>query len=170
MQRILITGNAGSGKTTAARRLATKLGTLPHHLDQIVWCSGWRKVELDRKNSNIERLTSGPKWIIDGVSTKAMDSADIILFIDLPRSRCLSRVIERAFRFGLRQRPEMPSGCPELHGLLKAIKITWRFQHNARLIILKKIGDFGNSKKIFHVKNVDQLDLVLEQIAELART
>ena len=41
MQRILIIGNAGSGKTTFARLLAQKLALPLVHLDRIYWYGNW---------------------------------------------------------------------------------------------------------------------------------
>ena len=43
MKRILVTGNAGAGKTTFSKVLAKKTGLPLHCLDSIVWKAGWVK-------------------------------------------------------------------------------------------------------------------------------
>lgn len=41
MKRILIIGNAGSGKTTFAKALAEKTHLPLIHLDKLFWCGEW---------------------------------------------------------------------------------------------------------------------------------
>jgi len=45
MNRILIPGSGGSGKTTFTRKLAAKTGLPLHHLDTLYWQPGWQKPE-----------------------------------------------------------------------------------------------------------------------------
>ena len=54
-----------------------------HSLDPIVWQSGWRKTPSSVRLPLEEELVSRPEWVIDGVSSRVRDAADLILFLDL---------------------------------------------------------------------------------------
>ena len=41
MQRILVIGSPGAGKSTLSHQLAERTGLPLHHLDQLFWLSGW---------------------------------------------------------------------------------------------------------------------------------
>ena len=47
MKRILIIGNAGSGKTTYAKALAEKTQLPLIHLDKLFWCGEWEHLSRD---------------------------------------------------------------------------------------------------------------------------
>ena len=66
MQRILVIGSPGAGKSTFARRLADTLDLPLMHLDQQYWLPGWVEPEpaawdrrLDRFGAYVERRESG---------------------------------------------------------------------------------------------------------------
>lgn len=45
MQRVLIVGSPGAGKSTLAKKLAARTGLPLIHLDDLYWNPGWVKVE-----------------------------------------------------------------------------------------------------------------------------
>ncbi|MGZ3655766.1 MAG: hypothetical protein ACXVCS_09430, partial [Bdellovibrionota bacterium] len=71
MNRILITGNAGSGKSTFSKLLAKQTQLPRHGLDSIVWKTGWKKAPEEERREKIEALLADPAWIIEGVSGQA---------------------------------------------------------------------------------------------------
>jgi adenylate kinase family enzyme len=79
-QRILVTGNAGSGKTRLSRKLARNLNLELIHLDQMVWLPRWEAAAMDERQRRIKEATQKPNWVIDGVSLKTMKAADVIVF------------------------------------------------------------------------------------------
>ncbi|MDD9900863.1 MAG: hypothetical protein OXT65_07785 [Alphaproteobacteria bacterium] len=134
--KIFVTGNAGSGKTTLARRIA-KERRLPYYtLDSIVWKSGWKKTAQEEKKQKIAALTAEECWVIDGVSHDVMAAADIVYFLDVPRYRCILNILRRFLRYGWKTRPDFPSDCPEYIGVLKALRIAWLFPRKGRQHIL----------------------------------
>ena len=54
MQRILIIGNAGSGKTTFAKKLAGKTDLPLVHLDSLYWTGNWEHVERETFDALLE--------------------------------------------------------------------------------------------------------------------
>ena len=126
-RRIHITGNAGSGKTTMAHSLSATLGIPAHSLDTIVWRPQWKKAPPAERLIAERNLTSQSTWIIDGVSEHVREAADLVIFLDLPRHRCLHRALRRSMRHLQSQRPEFPPDCPEWKILPTLSRIIWRF-------------------------------------------
>ena len=48
MERVLLIGNAGAGKTTFARKLAAKCSLPLVHLDQLYWCGEWEHLTREQ--------------------------------------------------------------------------------------------------------------------------
>ena len=66
MQRVLVIGPCGAGKSTLAVELGRKLALPVFHMDQLNWQPGWvesSKVEIRAK---LAKITSTDRWLIDG--------------------------------------------------------------------------------------------------------
>ncbi len=125
--RIHITGNAGSGKTTAAYRLSARLGIPAYSMDTIVWRPHWKKASPAERQIAETNLTSQSSWIIEGVSDHVRKAADLTIYLDLPRHQCMGRALRRALRYIRTQRPEFPRDCPEWKIIPTLAGIIWRF-------------------------------------------
>jgi hypothetical protein len=156
MKRILITGNAGAGKTTFSKRLAKETG-LPHYsLDSIVWKSGWVKAKEEERREGVQNLVARDAWIIDGVSGVAMNAADAIIFIDIPLYRCLFNILKRFLSNGFGTRECLPENCPEYIGVFKALQVALKYQKNTRPWIIDSIN-FRQGKNIIWCKSYAEL-------------
>ena len=112
-RRVVVTGLAGSGKSTFSRALAAKTGLPLIHLDLAFWKPGWVAPSEREWREEQGRLLAGDAWIADGNYHETLDlrlqRADTIVVLDTPWPLCAAR----AFRRGLR-RPAgavMPDGC-----------------------------------------------------------
>lgn len=105
--RFVVQGASGSGKTTMAVALAERLN-FPHlELDGLFHQPNWTPLELEKFRSTVEEFTEQPQWVIDGNYRHVRDivwgKADVIAFIDLPKSRVMYRVTKRTLRRLLRR-------------------------------------------------------------------
>src|SRR5580704_15748028 len=119
MQRILVMGSSGSGKSTFARRLSSITGIPMVSLDALYWKPGWMPSEAAEFEQRAREACGMPRWIMDGnfMSSGAGEyrrgRADTVIWFDLPRRTCMTGILLRiATSYGV-VRPEMAPGCPE---------------------------------------------------------
>jgi adenylate kinase family enzyme len=151
-----VTGNAGAGKTTLARKIGAELDLPVFGLDHVVWQPGWKKTDAAVRDRLENELIARPVWVIEGVSDLIRGAADITIFLDLPHHLCFWRALMRSVRFLFTGRPELPPNCPEYEILPRLLQITWRFQRRVRPKILK---DMARGANFIHVKNPVVFDI-----------
>jgi adenylate kinase family enzyme len=144
MQRILVIGSGGSGKSSVAKEIAHRLRLPLIHLDALYWHPGWRPTEKDAWDQVVRELIAAPRWVIDGNYGGTLDMrlarCDTVVFLDLPRLVCLWRVLERQLEFRGRSRPDMAPGCPERLSW-EFVNWIWTYPHSRRPGILRRLAD-----------------------------
>lgn len=73
MQRVLIIGCGGAGKSTLARELGSRLGLPVHHLDRFFFRPGWVGSPKDEWLQVQTRLSAEPAWLIEGNYGSTLD-------------------------------------------------------------------------------------------------
>jgi adenylate kinase family enzyme len=104
LNRIVVVGSSGSGKTTVAREMASRLG-LPHlEMDSVFHRDGLADEPHDEFVPILDRFTDQELWVIDGNYTSAgvdevvWPKADTFVWLDPPRRVAVSRVTRRTLR------------------------------------------------------------------------
>ncbi|WP_336606264.1 AAA family ATPase [Fictibacillus marinisediminis] len=102
--KIHIIGSVGSGKTTLARTLSSRLNVPYIELDNVVWK---RSKPEDIRRSDVERdkylndIISSDQWIVEGVHhtwvKPSFQNADVIIFLDTDYSKRTIRIIKSSF-------------------------------------------------------------------------
>lgn len=135
MERVMIIGCGGAGKSTLARQLGEVTGLPVVHLDKLFWKSGWvesSKAEIDEK---IRQAAACPRWIMDGNYNRTLEQrlerADTVIYLDFPRMVCLWGVFKRLLTNLGKVRPDMPEGCPEKVDL-EFLRWIWNFNKDKR--------------------------------------
>ena len=117
MERIIIIGCGGAGKSTLARQLGEKLDLPVVHLDKLFWKPGWVQVSQEEFDALHRQALAEEKWIIDGNFNRTMEErvarCDAIIYLDFNRFACLFGVFKRIFTTYGTVRPDMGEGCPE---------------------------------------------------------
>ncbi len=110
-RRIIVTGLAGSGKSTFSLALAARTGLPVIHLDLQFWKPGWVAPSETEWREKQWAVLAGDEWIADGNYRETLDlrleRADSVVFLDMPWPLCAGR----AFRRGFRMPGELPEGC-----------------------------------------------------------
>ncbi len=117
MERVLIIGNCGAGKSTFARQLAAQTSLPLIHLDQAYWQAGWTEPDPEAWEETLRGIVARPRWIMDGNYSGSFPirfpRADTIIWLQANRWTCLARVLWRSFTYLGRTRPDMAPACPE---------------------------------------------------------
>ncbi|MBI3965291.1 MAG: adenylate kinase, partial [Chloroflexi bacterium] len=172
---IVILGSGGAGKSTLARQLGALLGLPVVHLDTLFWRAGWVETPRDERLPLLEQVVRSDAWILDGSwagtgLSLRLAAADTILFLDLPRTLCLYRVVSRWLAFRGRTRPDLPEDCPERLDPEFARWI-WEFPYRHRPRLLRAIAAHQDGRRVVRLRSTSAasafLDAVRAEISSL---
>lgn len=151
MQKVLIIGSCGSGKSVFAKRLGSATGLPVIHLDTHFWKPGWVETPKDVWPETVAELLKGDSWIIDGNYSGTMEMrlehCDTAIFLDMPRTVCTWRVLKRAYAHRGKTRPDLAPGCPEKIDL-EFLKWTWNYPTRSRPRVLEKLRRVADRVRI----------------------
>lgn len=99
MQKIIVIGCPGSGKSTFAKTLSSKTGIPLFHLDMLYWNRDKTTVEKDVFIQRLVSVLETEAWIIDGNYASTMEmrlaACDTVFFLDYPTEVCLEGIAAR---------------------------------------------------------------------------
>ena len=136
MERVIIIGCGGAGKSTLARKLGEKTGLPVVHLDQIWWAPGnWQHLAREEFDRRLLTETEKPRWILDGNFNRTLEmrlqKCDTVIYLDYPRIVCLKNWIGRVIQNWGHARADMAEGCSEWFDPDMA-KWIWQFNRKNR--------------------------------------
>ena len=102
VQRIVVVGTTGSGKTTLAGQLSERLG-LPHvELDALNWGPNWTQRPHEEFRALVAEATRGDAWVVCGNYSRTRDMlwprADTVIWLDYPLPLVLWRLWWRTLK------------------------------------------------------------------------
>ncbi|QOR64856.1 DNA topology modulation protein [Cytobacillus suaedae] len=167
MKRIAIIGSGGSGKSTLARKMGNKLNIEVSHLDRLLWKPNWQLTTREEQREIQNELITKDRWIIDGNYSRTLDirlnAADTIVFLDISKIICVTRVLKRMIRYRNRTRPDMREGCNEKIDL-SFIKWIWGFPKTQRPNVLTKLEQLSTNKEIIVLKSPKEVQRFLDSL------
>ena len=159
MQKIIIIGCPGSGKSTFARALHQKTGIPLFHLDMLYWNSDKTTVEKSVFLDRLSAVLAKDAWIIDGNYASTMEMrmslCDTVIFLDYSPDVCLAGVAQRRGK----SRDDMP--WIETEEDVEFIKFIKRFNEEQRPQILT-LCDRYSDKKIIVFTSREEADVFLK--------
>lgn len=167
MQRILIVGSCGAGKTYLALQLSKAISLPVLHLDSLYWRENWKEIGIEEKKNITEQIISRQKWIIDGnyASTFEMRlaAADTVIILYTNRWICLLNIIKRRLLYFGKERPEFEGrGCYERMNF-KLLLYVFKYPklHLPKIVnLLKKHDD----KAVYVLTNRKEISNFLDNI------
>lgn len=108
MQKVLVIGCSGAGKSTFARRLRDITGLPLYYLDRLWHKADRTHITREEFDRVMAEWLARPAWIIDGDYSRTLpqrlEACDTVFFLDFPLEVCLAGVENRRGA----QRPDMP--------------------------------------------------------------
>jgi adenylate kinase family enzyme len=99
VERIVVVGCSGAGKTTVARSLAGRLGLEHLELDDLYNLEDWAERPQEETRELVAAVTAAPQWVVDGnypwMTDLTWGRADTIVFLDLPRRTVMRQIVWR---------------------------------------------------------------------------
>ncbi len=159
MNRVSVVGNAGSGKSRLAERVAQVLAVTYVELDAIHHLADWTPIDPDVFVARIDEITSTDSWVIDGnyrtvvVDGPVWKRADTVVWLDVPRHTVMFQVIRRTLTRIVR-REQLWNGNREVWRTLwswdpnKSI-IRWSWTQHAKY--RERYGSAMNAPEFVHL-------------------
>lgn len=172
MNKVIVIGSGGAGKSTFSRQLGERTGLPVFHLDALNWRPGWVATPKDEWDELMNKLVRNEAWIIDGNYGRTLDTrlkaADTIIFLDMPTSLCMYRVIKRRVMYHGRTRPDLNEGCPERLDL-GFIRWIWSYRRTSRPALLNRLALLKEGQTVIILRSPWEVRSYLEQIPVVGR-
>jgi adenylate kinase family enzyme len=166
MERILVMGSSGSGKSTFARRLSAITGIPMVSLDALFWKPGWMPSDASEFEQRVAEAAHEPRWIMDGNYTSSGAGelrrrlADAVVWFDLPRRTCMTGIITRIATSHGQVREEMAPGCPERIDF-EFFRYVWSYRRVQRPKLLRYFEGLRPDQALICFTNRAQADRYL---------
>ena len=99
MEKVIVIGSPGAGKSTFARKLRDKTGLPLYYLDMIFHNADKSTVSREEFDKQLSEIVATDQWIIDGNYQRTLPlrfkKCDAIFFFDVPLEECLEGATAR---------------------------------------------------------------------------
>lgn len=163
MEKIIVIGCPGSGKSTFSAALNKITGIPLIHLDMLYWNKDKTTVEKAVFMERLSKVLQTQSFIIDGNYASTMElriiKSDTVIFLDYPKEVCLQGVAERMGK----PRSDMPWVETEIDK--EFIEFIKKYNEQCKPQVEMLLEKYSN-KKIIILKSRAEADLFLSKIKE----
>ncbi len=163
MNRIMVIGCPGSGKSTFSKALHEITGIPLYHLDMMNWNADRTTVDKAVFRERLLSAIQNNKWIIDGNYGSTIElrlqACDTVIFLDYPVEICLNGIRERRGK----ARTDMPWIENEDEEDTDFIEFIKNYNSQSRPKIIDLLYTYSH-KDIYIFKTRDEADEYLHRI------
>ncbi len=148
-RRVVVAGNAGSGKTTVAKAISGAFGIEYVELDIYYFSSAWKpRIDFEGR----ARGALAGSWICDwqySLKSELADACDVFIWLDTPLALCALRILKRsALRClsGVPAYPGVPDPGPLALLARRSLTFWWAIRTHHRL--KREIDDVRRSTRL----------------------
>ena len=165
MNKIVIIGTCGIGKTTLGRKLAKRLNIPVTDLDDLYWLPHWKLRPPEKCAALIKATVNETQWIICGNQSKyrhlIWPQADTIIWLDFPLHTLFFRLLKRGIRQMISRELICNGNQQNLYRLLWILH--WVFRRYWRN--KKRYGKLSHSTphvKWYRMNSLDEIEAFLK--------
>lgn len=153
LQKIIVIGSPGAGKSTLSRKLRDKTGLPLYYLDLIWHKPDKTNISREEFDRRLDEIISGERWIIDGnyqrTLEKRIKACDTVILLDYPLDVCFEGARSRVGT----KREEMPWIETELDSefaqcindfpqkkLPQIYELLEQYKHGREIVVLRSRG------------------------------
>lgn len=163
MERIMVIGCPGSGKSTFSREFHKITGIPLFHLDMMYWNADRTTVDKVIFRERLLDTLKKSEWIIDGNYGSTIElrlkECDTVIFLDYPLEVCLEGIKERRGKV----RTDMPWVEAEDEEDAEFIEFIKNYNSQSRPHVMELLDKYSH-KKIIIFSNRDEANEFLKQI------
>jgi adenylate kinase family enzyme len=168
VQRVLVLGPGGAGKSVLARELAGISGMPLIHLDREFWGPGWVKPGRDEWLAKLDGLLAGDTWIADGTHADTLDErlarADGVILLDYSRWVAVKGVLTRLAHRSGRRRSDLAPGCRNRLDREYALWVMWNYRRVTRPAVAAALARHADHVTVTTLKNRRQAQHWLDSL------
>ncbi len=162
MQKVIVIGCPGSGKSTFAKALHHATGLPLHHLDMMKWNADGTNVSKETFMERLHQALNQESWIIDGNYGSTMELrmrlCDTVFFLDYPTEVCLAGIRDRKGK----KRTDIP--CATLEDKdLEFVEFIKNYNSVSRPAVMELLRRYSH-KHIIIFENRNEADGFLSQM------
>ena len=170
MKRVVVIGNAASGKSSLSMKIQELTNIPAYHLDKILWKKDWERTTEEEFTTKHDEILRNDSWIIDGVAYKStyhkrFSRADTIIFLDTSLEECKKRGLQRMKEDIERPNPYVTEGCRyPLELVEEQNEVIESFHNEYRVHILEMIKQFNDEKTVIILSTDEDVQNFLDSI------
>jgi adenylate kinase family enzyme len=171
MQKVAVFGNAGGGKSTLSRQLATITGLPLYVLDKIKFQSGGIEIPQEDYQRIHQEILATEQWIIDGFGSldtlwPRLAAADTLVYVDLSIAVHFGLVTKRWLTGYFTPPPGWPERSPIFKSSLNSYRVLWRCHKYLTPRYRAYVEQARATKTVYHIRSIAQIAQTLAAIAD----
>ena len=159
MNKIVVIGPGGAGKSYFSKELRDALNLPLYHLDLLFWKEDKTHISSDEFDIKLKEILKKDSWIIDGDYSRTYElrikEADTIFFLDFPLEKCFEGVEARLHK----ERDDIPFIDEEFDPEFKEWIINWFKDTRPR--VLELLDKYKKDKTLIVFHNRDEVESYL---------
>ncbi|MEV0469629.1 topology modulation protein [Streptomyces prunicolor] len=146
MEKVVIVGCGGSGKSYLARALGKILDAPVTHLDAAFYDDEWNALPMEKFTELQRELVAQPRWVIDGNYNSTLqtrlEACDTVVLMDVSTISALWGVFSRQLRHGAGHKGN------GVHNRIHwgVIQYVWTYRRKMRPRVMAKIEEFASGR------------------------